>query len=118
MTEKKDYLSKELERFQEIIKEKLAVHKNELQSRTNDVLLQHITLAEEKIKEAKVFHTNEYEQRMKALEIREIANPSFTQAKRLSEEFFERQFKRGMEYSIDTWVDYVNSCKIQTMQTN
>ncbi len=110
MTEQKDYLSNQLQEFQEILDQKLAIHKKGLQPQSDKdkEMLEHISFAETKINEALKFHASEYEQKMELLEQKEKASPTtFTSSKKYAEEFYQRTFKKALGLSIDLWLDYV-----------
>lgn len=112
-----EYLKDELKKFDKIISRRI---KKEFQLNPSKVMIVHLLFAEKKMKEAKVFHTDQYERRIKTIEDDELAREisSFTRNKKNKEEHYEREFHREMTYSIDTWFDYIDICKTQTMQTN
>lgn len=115
MTENKQYLKDELEKFNKIISRRI---KKEFQLKPNKVMLEHLLFAEKKIEEAKVFHASQYERRIKTLEDDELTReiPSFTLNKQNKEEHYKREFNREMTYSMDTWFDYIDSFKVSLEQ--
>ncbi len=105
-----EYLEKELEKFQGIINQNWAKQKADMKTPQDEAIIKHIAFAELEMETDKNFHVRLYNQRTNDLEREENAReiPSFTQDKESKEQYYQREFRRQMNYSMDTWFKYVD----------
>ncbi|MFZ2205336.1 MAG: hypothetical protein WAV23_01980 [Minisyncoccia bacterium] len=105
-----EYLEKELKKFQEIINQNWAKQKEEMKTPQDEAIIKDIATAELEMETDKNFYVRLYNQRINDLEREERAReiPSFTLDKESREQYYQREFRRQMNYSIDTWFKYVD----------